>query len=158
MADSTTAGDYEPFSYIYADIKDANAITKGVVLERDTGGNTWKLATTSATGPFVVAVKAAAATDTTVSVLDSGIVYLVAEGTIQPTALVMPASSTAGRVKAYAASTVGATPSQTDVQNAAADRRKVVGRYMGKLEEAGSVVPTAATSGDVIRVRFIGGN
>lgn len=158
MADGTTAGDYEPGAYIYADAKDTNAIAKGVLLERDTGANVWKLATTSAKGPFVVCVKAALAGDTSISVLDEGIVYLVAEGTIQPGALLMPGSSTAGRVKAYVASTIAATPAQSDVQGARDEFKLVVGRYMGKLSEnSGASVPTAATTADIIRVRFVGG-
>jgi len=159
MTSADSAGDYEPVhSFVYPDKKDGSAITKGQVLDRN-GSSGFRTAPTSgASGPFVVAVKSALAADTIVNVLDQGIVYLTAEGTINPGSLVVPASSTAGRVKAYTATTFGATPSQTDVQNAAAESRNIVGRYMGKVSENdGATAPSAATTADIIRVRFFGG-
>lgn len=159
MADSTAAGDYEPVnSFVYPDKKDGSAITKGNVCDRN-GSSGFRTAPTSgAVGPFVVAVKSAVAGDAILSVLDNGIVYLVAEGTINPGSLVMCGSSTAGRVKAYSATSIGATPSQTDVQNARDEHLLVVGRYLGKVNENdGKTAPSAATTADIIRVRFFGG-
>lgn len=159
MADATSAGDFEPGTqFVYPDLKDSSAITKGNLCDRN-GSSGFRTAPVSgAIGPFVVCVKSAATTDTTVSVNDAGIVYLVAEGTINPGSLVVPASSTAGRVKAYTATTIAATPAQSDVQNARDEHRLIVGRYLGKvLENDGATVPSAATTADIIRVRFFGG-
>jgi len=159
MTDATAAGDYEPVhSFVYPDLKDSSAITKGNLCDRN-GSSGFRTAPVSgAIGPFVVCVKSALAADTIVSVLDDGIVYLVAEGTINPGSLLVPASSTAGRVKAYTATTVGATPGQTDVNNARDEHRLIVGRYMGKRDENdGATAPSAATTADIIRVRFFGG-
>ena len=159
MTSADAAGDYEPIhSFVYPDKKDGTAITKGQVLDRN-GSSGFRTAPTSgAIGPFVVAVKSQVAGDGIVNVLDQGIVYLVAEGTINPGSLVVPGTSTAGRVKAYAETTIGATPAQSDVQNARDEHRLIVGRYLGKVSENdGKTAPSAATTADIIRVRFFGG-
>lgn len=159
MADATAAGDYEPGTqFVYVEKKDSSAIVKGDVCDRNSSSGFRTAPTSGAIGPFVVCVKSAAASLGIVTVLDKGIVYLTSGGTINPGSLVVPDSGTAGRVKAYVATTIAATPAQSDVQNARDEHRLIVGRYMGKKgENDGLTVPSAATTADVIRVRFYGG-
>jgi hypothetical protein len=159
MADATSAGDYEPGTqFVYVDKKDGSSIVKGDVCDRNGNSGFRTAPTTGAIGPFVLCVKSAGASLGLVSVCDKGIVYLTSGGTINPGSLVVPDSGTAGRVKAYVATTVNATPAQSDVTNARDEHRLIVGRYMGKLgENDGKTAPSAATTADVIRVRFFGG-
>jgi hypothetical protein len=120
--------------------KDNAAITKGNVVSVES--NKWSVANTSATGALAVAISTETASATTVDLILSGIVYVVADGTIQPNDTVLVSASTAGQVQS-----AGATPFATGV----------LGIYLGHENEPdGTTIPTAAVDGDIIRVK-IGG-
>ena len=151
------AGDYLPGAKIRQLKKgtsDAN-IVKGALLY--VSSNLWTItpASAGAKAPFGVAARTPATTDSTVDVIQEGIVYLVAGGTIQPGSFVQNDPNTAGQVVAFASSTIPTTPAQTDVQNASTDFLRVVGLYEGhENENSLNNPPTAAASSDVIRVRL----
>lgn len=136
-------GDVEPIGLRIIGVKKSTstAIVRGKVLDRDTSltPDGFKIATTGAVKPFAVSVlKDAATTDDELSVAVEGIVILKAAGAIEPGALVKAAPS--GEVVTLV---VG-----TDANNLA------VGMYLSK---EGERVPTAATTGDNIRV-LLGAN
>jgi hypothetical protein len=161
MADFTTAGNYEPGAEIYSLKKHTTAITKGDLLTVDGTSKGYKTAPIAAgtLGPFGVATKTQVASDGTAAVGKRGIFYLIADGAIDPNDFVMPSTTTAGRVIKFVASTVSGTPTQAEVIAAAADARRIVGQYMGKLDQnEGSAAITAAAQGDVVRVLIHGGN
>jgi hypothetical protein len=166
-----SAGDYLPGALLTTEIKANNDSTLKIGDVCTVQSNVWTTAGTSgasAKGPFRVAVSGSGyttagastiqTTDTSFSALVEGYVYVTADGTIQPGALVTPnGATTAGRVVAYVATTIPTTPLQADVQNARDEFRLACGVYEGHAGE-GSVnaVPTAAAQGDVIRIRFRG--
>ena len=114
-------------------------ITKGDVC--NLSSNKWVTAGTSGAGPFGVCIKTQATADPTVNLITKGIVYVVADGTINPNASVVVSASTAGQVQA------SATPFASGV----------VGKYLGhENEPSGTTVPTAAADGDIIRIQLGG--
>ena len=154
------AGDYEPQGAIVLQVSKGTsaAIVKGNLLTVTTGK--WnKAATTDTTGPFCVATKAAAATDTTCQAIFQGIVMMKAEGNITVNALVQPSTTTAGAVMAYAASSINSTtPTGTQTIAGASDFKRVVGIYLGHdNENDGSTIPTDAVDTDDIRVLLTAG-
>src|SRR5688572_13623897 len=78
--------------------KDAAAITKGDVCNIES--NKWSTANASGSGPFAVAIETTAAATTVQDLITKGIVYVVADGTINPNASVVVSASTAGHVQA----------------------------------------------------------
>lgn len=107
------AGDYLPGAKLVSEKKATNAAPSiGDVLTVQS--NVWATAPTSAAlGPFRVAVgksgpsPAPVNADLTVSAVYAGIVYVTADGTINPGSLVTPnGASTAGRVVAYTPTSV----------------------------------------------------
>jgi len=135
-------GSFEPQGAIIVTAeKDANATTKGNVVAVES--NKWSVANTSATGFLGVAVSTETASSTTVDVLLGGIVYVKADGAINPNSAVVVSASTAGEVQA------SATPFANGV----------LGIYLGHEDEpSGTTVPTAAADGDTIRVLIGGGS
>src|SRR5688572_16690195 len=114
-------------------------ITKGDVCSLSS--NKWITASTSASGPFAVAIETTATATTTQDLITGGIVYVTADGTINPNASVVVSASTAGHVQA------SATPFAAGV----------IGRYLGhENEPSGTTVPTQAVDGDIIRI-LLGG-
>lgn len=155
MADSTTAGDYEPGTAVYQQKKHTTAIAKGDLLVLDGTSHGWKTAPTTATvGPYAVATKAQLAGDVMASVVTDGIVYLVADGAINPGDMVVPSATTAGRVISYVATV---TPSAT---TATSEFLRPCGIYIGHVDEGGGTtagnVQTAAAAGEVVRIDFEG--
>jgi len=160
-----SVGDYLQGANLATEIKSASDSTTKIGDVCTVQSNVWKTAgtTTNNKGPFRVAVggsggdpsKGIATTDTSFSALVAGFVYVIGDGTIQPGALVMCSASNAGHVQSYTSSVIATTPLQADVQAARDEFKLVVGVYEGHANE-GSVaaVPTAASDGDVIRIRF----
>ncbi len=135
------AGDYEPNQGVITlqAEKTGSGITKGNVI--NLSSNKWQTASTSGGGPFGVATKTAAASDSTVQFILKGIVYVVADGVIQPNQPVVVSASTAGQVQSTATPAVDG----------------VVGIYLGHENEGdGETVATAAADGDTIRI-WLGG-
>lgn len=122
--------------------------------------------TSAALGPFRVCVgktgpiPAPVVSDTTVSAVKKGVVYVTADGTINPGDLVTPNGvTTAGRVITYVATSVatGTTPNAGDVVAARDEFRRVCGTYLGHENEGGFSAPaTAAAQGDIIRIELRG--
>ena len=155
MGSTEYAGGYEPGAYILQLQKaSSGAIARGVVVDLNTSTNVWRTAPTSgAAGKFGVCTKAAADGELVLDVCLKGVVYLTSDGTIQPGRRVIVSATTAGQVIQYAASTVGGTFSQAEVIAAGGDFNRVVGTYLGKVDENdGKNPPTAAADGDIIRV------
>ena len=140
MVSANFPGSYEPQGAMVVQAsKTAAAITKGDVLS--VSSNKWVRATTSAAGPFAVALETRVSGDATVRVLLRGIVYVVANGTINPNASLVVSAATAGQVQATA------TPFASGV----------LGKYLAKENEGdGSTEATAAADTDVIRIDFGG--
>jgi hypothetical protein len=134
-------GDYEPQGAIVVwGKKTGSAIAKGDLCNLSSGS--WQTCPTGATtGPFAVAIKAAAAADTKVQLILYGIVMVTADGTITINNPICGPTSTAGRVGQTA------TPAGTGC----------AGRYLNHQNEGdGTTVETNAAAGDVIRI-IIGG-
>jgi hypothetical protein len=154
MASGDQAGDYEPGALNMELRKKTGAATvKGQVLSTDAStGGLVTAPNSGALGPFYVAVRSGASADTIQNAGVEGIYYLVADGAIHPNQLVMPSTTTAGRVIAYAA-----TGSPT-AGTATTEFRMICGTYLGKVDENdGKTVATDAAQGDIIRVSFEGG-
>jgi hypothetical protein len=114
-------------------------ITKGDVVAKGTGGDTdkWTRASTTATGPFAVAIESALSPDTSFSMVDDGEVLVVADGAITPNSYVTRSGTTAGQVIAYAGT----------------DEALIVGRYL-RHEGEDSADQTDAADGDIIVIRI----
>lgn len=140
MVSANFAGDFEPINATtVVASKGASAITKGDVL--GLSSNKWVTAPTSSAGPYAVALETRASGDATIRILLRGIVYLTADGTINPNASLVVSASTAGRVQATA------TPFASGV----------LGKYLAKENEGDAVTEaTAAAASDVIRCDFGG--
>lgn len=115
------------------------AVTKGDIIAKGTGGDTnkWLRASTSATGPFAVAVEDEVSASTSLSMVDDGEINVTADGTITPNAYVMRSGSTAGQVVAFAGT----------------DESLIVGRYL-RHEGEDSADQTDAADGDIIVIRL----
>lgn len=122
--------------------KGASGITKGDLLTLNT--NKWVTSPAAATaGPYAVALETKAASAPTIRVLFKGIVYVTADGVINPNSPVKNATATAGQVIA------ASIPTDT--------YSHVVGIYLGHENEGdGKNEATAAADGDVIRI-LLGG-
>lgn len=154
--DKSGLGDYEGNDYIvYTETKGATIIAKGAVCDRAAGGEWRTCPTSGGTAPFGVAVKSKTAAELDLPILTEGTVIVRADGAIKKGAYVIPSATTAGEVIEYAASSAGGTPSQSDVNNAGANWRSVVGRYIGKPGQIGpGELPTDAVDGDLITIRL----
>src|SRR5215217_5058164 len=151
MVSAERAGNYEPGALVYELKKGAAAIAMGDVLQEDTSTNTYRTAPAAAgvVGPFGVATKPALAADTITAIGLRGVYYLTADGTIQPGRYVQPSATTAGRVIQYAPTT-GTTPTAAEVTAAATDTQRIVGVYLGHVDENdGKTVVTAAAAGEI---------
>ena len=138
------SGSIEPgqSSVIVQGSKTAAAITKGDLLTLSS--NEWVRAPAAATaGPYAVALESKAAADPTIKVALRGIVYVIADGAINPNSPVKNATATAGQVIAAAV--------PTDSYS------HIVGIYLGHENEAdGKTEATAAADGDTIRILLAG--
>lgn len=168
-----SAGDYIQGAQLASEIKSGSDSTTKIGDVCTVQSNVWLTATTSgagALGPFRVAVSGSGYTttgastiqtaDTTFTALVDGFVYVTADGTINPGALVTPSgATTGGRVVAYTPTSVatGTTPVAGDVVKARDEFKLVCGVYEGHANEGSVSSPaTAAAQGDIIRIRFRG--
>lgn len=136
---AVAAGQYEPQGAILIQAaKTGAAIAKGDVC--DSTGGQWRTAPAgTGAGPYAICTKAAAASDTTVQLLISGLVYVTADSTIVPNAMLIISPSTAGQV----------------VSTATAVITTIVGKYLYHENEGdGATVPTNASDGDIIKIHF----
>jgi len=143
------AGDYLPGAVLITGPKGtAAAIAQGDVVMCDTTNHVWVSVPAAAAqiGPFGVAAKAAATTDTTVSVVIEGRAYVTADGVIHPVHYVMNSASTIGRVIEWA-SDVSA------LGTAGVNSLKVIGQYEGHETEGDQkTLPTNTAATDVVRI------
>lgn len=136
---AVAAGQYEKQGAIIVQSgKTGAAIARGDICDLSSGE--WRTAPAgTGAGPYAVCTKAAAAADTTVQLLLSGIVYVTADSAITKNGMVFISPSTAGQV----------------VQTATAVLTTYVGKYLGHENEGdGATVPTDAVDGDIIRIHF----
>jgi hypothetical protein len=155
VASTEYAGGYEPGAYILQLQKaSSGAITRGVVVDVNTSTNVWRTApTTGSAGKYGVCTKTAADGDLVVDVCLKGVVYLTADGVIQPGRRVQVSATTAGQVIQFADATVGGTYAEAEVEAAGANWNRSVGTYLGHVDENdGKFPPTASADGEVIRV------
>lgn len=127
------AGDYFPGASIEVGKAGSTvAIAKGALLINDATNDGWIIApaSTTALGPFAVAVEAMATGGTEVVVCTRGKVAAVGSGVIEPNDLLQPSVSTAGRVAVYLARTINVT-------TAASEHRRPCGRYLTDDEDLG---------------------
>lgn len=153
------AGDWMPGAILRSENKlnTDGTILKGQVLTLNTGTGNWQLAAAAGNvkGPFCIAALTPQTTDSTVSVIREGFVYLKSGGTILPNSYVQCDSSVAGQVIAFVATVVPTTPGSTDVVNAAGDPERKIGLYEGHENENSLNNPASnAASGDIIRVKL----
>lgn len=131
-------------------------VTRGVLCKVDTGTNPDSWVTTSAAadqqGPFAVPVETVGTGKLKFSARYNDVVYLTADGTIEPGSPVQAATATAGQVIAFADSAVTTTPTQSDVQAVQADRKRVVGVALGSADTWNTGAPAAATDGGLVAV------
>ena len=137
--------------------KGSGVINRGDLLVPDVSltPDGWKLAplgVSDVTGPFAVAYKAALTGDTEVRIIQGGMVAMTAGGTIEIGKKVSADSGTQGRVMQWAATTVSATPTQTQVTSVGYDEGRVVGVCMGLVDTMGSVTPLAPVVGDLAAI------
>ena len=134
------AGQFEPQGAITIQSEKTSgaAIARGDVCDRTTGK--WRTAPAgTGAGPYAVATKAAASTDSTVQLLLQGICYVTADAVIQPNDMLLISPSTAGQVVATATAVLGT----------------YVGKYLAHENEGdGHTVPTATADGDIIRIHL----
>jgi hypothetical protein len=158
-----SAGDYFPGVRI-RQLNKATAggtavIARGDVLWQN-GANVFQTAAVSGNKfPFAVCTRAPLATDSTVDGIWEAIVYVTADGVINPGNMVTPnGATTPGRVVQYVATSISTTPAQADVSSAEAEFRTVFGVYEGHENENSLNNPgTPSAQGDVIRVRMTRG-
>ena len=122
----------------------------------------------SAKGPFRVAIRGSfydttggpkiVTADSSFSALVDGFVYVRAGGTINIGDMVTPAGAdAAGSVASYTPTIIPTTPLQADVQAARDEYKLVCGVYEGHADEGSTgTIPTTASLGDIIRIRFRG--
>lgn len=141
-----SAGDYFPGSKIeFMKQGSTVAIAKGTLLKWDTTGDGWlKVAgTTADLGPYAVCVEASSTGATQVLVCTRGFVAVNGDGTIEPNDLVMPSTSTAGKVMTY-------TARSASVAAAMSEGRRFVGRYIGHEDEGDGTIATDGADAEVI--------
>lgn len=157
MASPISTGDIVGEGNRLVSVKQTAAVcTKGDVIQGTTTGFQTAPASSNNVGPFMVCYKTSGASDATVDAVESGEVYVTAGGTIQAHQYVQCDSSTAGRVVVFAART-DYTSDTVGIKNAAIDWQRIVGIYMGHVDEGAptSGTPTNASSTDVIRMLLI---
>ena|SRR5687768_7044216 len=130
---------------------------KVVKLTESTGVGALAPTTAGLTGPFGVVPRLAPVnvdSDDTFQVITGGEIYVTADGAIKPNQRVMPSTSTAGEVVAYVAPAASASPTQAEVNTAAEAQQKIVGIYLGHVDEGSGLTneATDAADGQVIRI------
>jgi hypothetical protein len=140
----------------YRGKKTTGVLTRGNLLVPDTSTapDSWKISPAAAqvTGPFAMCMTTTLSADTEVSVIQGGIVALVADGTIEIGKECMPATATAGQVIVMAATTVTTTPTGAEVSSAGKDYSRVVGICLGFADNYNTSAPTAPVDGDLVAV------
>lgn len=148
-----SAGDYFPGATImYQEAGSTVAIAKGALLKWDTSGDGWITcsADTLEYGPFAVCVEAMSTGGTQVKVCTRGLVAATCSGALEPNDLLLPSSSTAGRVMVYAAQGISGATSNVII-TAQSEFRRVVGRYISDNEDLGDgTIAVDAAAGDVV--------
>lgn len=143
----------------------SSAIAPGKVakLTESTGIGAVAPASANVLGPFGVVPKLypvnVDADDTFTVITGGGEVYVTADGAIKPNSRVQCSASTAGEVVAFTVAAAGTTPSEAEVELAGETFNKVVGTYVGHVDEGSGFTneATDAADGDIIRIRLIGG-
>lgn len=154
MASPIATGDIVgELNRVVAELQQAAVCTKGDVLQGTTTGYKTAPASTNDVGPFRVCYKTSVSTDATVDAVQTGEVYVTANGTIQPGQYVQCSSATAGQVVVFAARTDYANDT-TGIKAAALDWQRVVGVYEGHVDEGAPTngTPTNAATTDIIRI------
>lgn len=164
-------GDYLQGAALTSEKKSSSDSTLAIGHVCTVQSNVWATAATSganAKGPFRVAVSGSNYTtaglstiqtaDTSFSALVEGYVYVRAGGAINPGDMVTPSGAdAAGSVATYVATVIATTPLQADVQAARDEFKLVCGVYEGHATEGSTAsIPTAASTGDIIRIKFRG--
>ena len=155
MASTEYAGGYEPGAYILQLQKaSSGAIARGVVVDLNTSTNVWRTApTTGSSAKYGVCTKTAADGELVVDVCLKGVVYLTADGVIEPGRKVQVSGTTAGQIVQYADATVGGTYAEAEVEAAGLNFARIVGTYLGHVDENdGKYPPTVTADGDIARV------
>ena len=150
-----SAGDYFQGAILFnlnkATSGGAATITKGDLLTVNASHQWITAPITAGAGPYAVCARTPAVTDPTVTAVIEGIVYVTAGGVINAFDLVMPDSTTAGKVMSYTATV---TPTAT---TAAGEFRIPAGVYHGHENEGGMATPATVTSlNDIIRIQLRG--
>lgn len=136
---------------------------KVVKITESTGVGAIAPASANVLGPFGVVPNLAPlnvdADDTFQVVVAPAEVYVKADGAIKPNSRVQCASGTAGEVVAFTVAAAGTTPTEAEVELAGETFNKVVGIYLGHVDEGSGLVneATDAADGDIIRIRLTGG-
>ena len=140
----------------YRGKKTTGVITRGNLLVPDTGTSpdSWKQSPAQGVnyGPFAMCMQTTLSADTEVSVVQGGIVAMVADGTIEIGKQCMAATATAGQVIAWTATSVTTTPTGAEVTSASYDNQKVVGICLGFADNYNTTTPTAPVDGDLVAV------
>lgn len=131
-------------------------VTKGLVCKVDTSTTPDSWVTNSAAvnqqGPFAVPVETVGTGKLRFSARFNDVIYLRADGAIDPGSRVQASSATAGEVVVYADSTVGGAYSQSEVQAVQDDDKRVIGLCLGTADTWNTGAPAAAADGDLVAV------
>lgn len=144
----------EPLTETDNNAINSQAFTAGDVLARDRGTYKWRKCTSGDIGPFAVATKDKAATDTRHEfVRRQGVqVYVTADGAIQPNAFVMPSTATDGQVQVFSNTDTSGSTGGSGGQR--------IGIYLKRAanvpEGHGSITKVAAADADIIKIELLG--
>jgi hypothetical protein len=107
-------------------------------------------------GPFGVCMKTVTVAEAkgTLSVATEGIFYVKADGVCPVGAMVQASAVTIGRVAPFAFTDVGASPTQTTINNAVADKKRQVGLCLGSADSWDTATPINGTDGGYVAVDF----
>ena len=129
-------------------------VTRGVLCKKDASTDPDSWVTTSAAadqqGPFAVPVETVGTGKLKFSTRYNDVFYLTADGDIEPSSRVQAA--TAGQVIAFVDASVGASPTETDVEAVQADRKRQVGICLGSADTWNTGAPVKAVDGGLAAV------
>lgn len=131
-------------------------VTRGVLCKKDASTDPDSWVTTSAAadqqGPFAVPVETVGTGKLKFSTRYNDVFYLTADGDIEPGSPVQAATATAGQVIAFVDASVGASPTETDVEAVQADRKRQVGICLGSADTWNTGAPVKAVDGGLAAV------
>jgi hypothetical protein len=125
-------------------------------INRATTPDSWRTTPASAgsQGPFGLVTETVPVADGSAvfSVKQECFAYVICDGVVPVNSLVQASDTTAGHVKAFAPTDVGASPTQTTINTARDDHYRIVGLCKGFADNWDTGAPTDGSDGDIVCV------